>query len=71
MKKKNNNEDEKKITPENFTPIKTLGKLQTNWETYLLEIFKTRLFPPNSDDIYEKSSRISLKNTTLKLFLNL
>ena len=68
--KKENYKDEKKITPENFTPIKTLGKLQTNWETYLLEIFKTRLFPPNSndDDIYEKKFQDFCKKYYPKTF---
>jgi len=53
---KENYKEEKNITPKNFTPDKTLKKLKTNWKTYLLVIFKTRLFPHNSNngDIYEK-----------------
>ena len=43
-----NNEEKKNITPENFDLDKTFEKLKKNWEKYLLEIFQTRLFPPNN-----------------------
>ena len=65
---KENYKEEKNITPKNFTPDKTLKKLKTNWKTYLLVIFKTIIVIM---EIYmKKGFRISVKNTTLKLFLN-
>ena len=43
-------EEEKNITQENFSLDNTLEKLKNNFGTYLLEIFKTRLFPMNKNE---------------------
>lgn len=42
-------EEEKIINQENFSLENTLVKLRNNFGTYLLEIFKTRLFPTNEN----------------------
>ena len=43
-------EEEKIITPEKFSLDNTLEKLKNNFGTYLLEIFKTRLFPTDKNE---------------------
>lgn len=65
-----NNNEEKNITPENFDLNKTFEKLKNNWEKYLLEIFQTRLFPPNRDnkDKYKKEFQDFCDQYSTKVF---
>ena len=47
--------EEQNITEDNFSLENTLEKLRNNFGTYLLDIFKTRLFPTNKNgDKYKK-----------------
>ena len=54
-------EEEKYITEDNFSFENTLEKLKNNFGTYLLEIFKTRLFPI-------EDNRYEYKNEFMKFY---
>ena len=56
-------EEEKIINQENFSLENTLGKLRNNFGTYLLEIFKTRLFP-----VDENEDKYKYKNEFMEFY---
>ena len=56
-------EEEKIITPEKFSLDNTLEKLNNNFGTYLLEIFKTRLFP-----VDENEDKYKYKNEFMEFY---
>lgn len=60
--------EEKNITQDNFTLEKTLEKLKNNWETYLLEIFRTRLYLLNAKEKYENAFQDFCENYSPKTF---
>lgn len=60
--------EEKNITQDNFTLEKTLEKLKNNWKTYLLEIFRTRLYLLNAKEKYENAFQDFCENYSPKTF---
>ena len=64
-------EEEKNITPENFSLDNTLEKLKNNFGTYLLEIFKTRLYPINENgEKYKKDFMNFYSDYQIDVFKN-
>ena len=63
--------EEKYITPENFSLENTLEKLRNNFGTYLLEIFKTRLFPVDANgEKYKKDFMNFYSDYQIDVFKN-
>ena len=63
--------EEQNITLEIFSLENTLGKLRGNFGTYLLEIFKTRLFPTNKNgDKYKNEFMVFYKEYNIAAWIN-